>query len=110
MQVVVEMNYYASRAERLLTEAERKKVIDTIAYTPLVGDVIQGTGGIRKMRFSKGNKGKSGGVRVIYYFYNELNPILLLDIFGKNEKENLSKSECNGLMQAVAILKKGLRK
>lgn len=110
MQTVVELNYYASRAEKLLTETERKEIIDTLAVNPLSGDVIQGTGGIRKIRFAKGNKGKSGGVRVIYYFYNELNPILLLDIFSKNEKENLSKSECNELMQAVAILKKGLRK
>lgn len=110
MQVIVEMNYYASRAEKWLTETERKEVIDTLASNPLAGDIIQGTGGVRKIRFAKGNKGKSGGVRVIYYFYNELNPILMLDIFGKNEKENLNKAECNELMQSVAILKKGLRK
>lgn len=104
------MNYYASRAEKLLTKDERKEVIDTLASDPLAGDIIQGTGGIRKIRFAKGNKGKSGGVRVIYYFYNYINPILLLDIFSKNEKENLSKSERNELMQAIAILKKGLRR
>ena len=110
MQTVAEMNYYASRAEKLLTKDERKEVIDTLASDPLAGDIIQGTGGIRKIRFAKGNKGKSGGVRVIYYFYNYINPILLLDIFSKNEKENLSKSERNELMQAIAILKKGLRR
>lgn len=109
MQTIVELNYYASRAEKLLTEAERKEVVDIIASAPLVGDVIQGTGGVRKIRFAKGNKGKSGGVRVIYYYYNEESPILMLDIFGKNEKDNLTKEERNSLAKVVAILKKGLQ-
>ncbi|WP_286018925.1 type II toxin-antitoxin system RelE/ParE family toxin [Candidatus Venteria ishoeyi] len=46
---------------------------------------------------ASGNKGKSGGIRVIYYFHNETIPLFLLSVFGKNEKANLSKSERNVL-------------
>ncbi|WP_307190498.1 type II toxin-antitoxin system RelE/ParE family toxin [Bathymodiolus platifrons methanotrophic gill symbiont] len=52
---------------------------------------MQATGGIRKFRWATGNKGKSGGVRVIYYFHNKSIPLFLLTVFGKNEKDNLSK-------------------
>ena len=109
MQTVVELNHYAARAEKLLTALERDAVIDTVAASPLVGDPIEGTGGIRKLRFAKGGKGKSGGVRVIYYYYNETAPVYLFSLFGKNEKENLSKAERNSLAQVAMVIKKGLK-
>jgi len=65
---------------------------------------MQGTGGIRKLRWSAHGKGKSGGVRVIYYFHNELMPLYLLTVFGKGEKANLSKAERNDLAKLTAIL------
>lgn len=54
---------------------------------------MQGTRGIRKLRWARKGKGKRGGVRVVYFFYNEDMPLFLLTIFGKGEKENLSKTE-----------------
>ena len=59
MQTVVELNYYSARAEKLLTASERDAVIDTVAADPLKGDPIEGTSGIRKLRFAVGHKGKS---------------------------------------------------
>jgi hypothetical protein len=109
MQTVVEMNHYSTRAEKLLTKSERDTVIDTVAADPLRGDPIAGTGGIRKLRFAKEGKGKSGGVRIIYYYYNERAPIFLFSLFGKNEKENLSKAELNNLAQVATAIKKGLK-
>jgi mRNA-degrading endonuclease RelE of RelBE toxin-antitoxin system len=53
---------------------------------------MQVTGGLRKLRWSAHGKGKSGGVRVIYYYHNESIPLFLLTVFGKGEKVNLSKS------------------
>jgi hypothetical protein len=67
---------------------------------------MQGTGGVRKIRWARKGSGKSGGVRVIYYFYNETMPLFLLNIFGKNEKENLSKAERNKMAKLVSILVK----
>ena len=69
MQTVVETRHYAARAEKFLSESERDALIDFVAFAPLRGDVLVGTGGIRKVRFARGGRGKSGGVRVIYYLY-----------------------------------------
>jgi hypothetical protein len=66
--------------------------------------LIVGTGGIRKLRWGRSNSGKSGGVRIIYYFHDERIPLFLLSIFGKGEKVNLSKSERNSLASLVDIL------
>jgi hypothetical protein len=63
---------------------------------------MQGTGGIRKLRWSAHGRGKSGGVRVIYYYHNETIPLFLLTVFGKGEKSNLSKSERNQLVKVTA--------
>ena len=65
---------------------------------------MQGTGGIRKLRWGRGSRGKSGGARVIYYYHDQRIPLYLLTVFGKNEKDNLSKSERNDLAKLVSLL------
>ena len=80
------MPEYIRRAERLLSEMECQAVIDYLAAFPKAGIVMQGTGGIRKLRWGRQSSGKSGGVRVIYYFHNEQMPLYLLTVFGKGEK------------------------
>lgn len=67
---------------------------------------MQGTGGIRKLRWSAQGRGKSGCVRVIsiYYYHNETTPLFLLTVFGKGEKTNLSKSERNELAKFTSLL------
>jgi len=77
-----------------------------LAIHPQAGVVMQGTGGIRKFRWASGNRGKSGGVRVIYYFHNKSMPLFLLTLFGKNEKANLLKSERTELTQLATLLVK----
>ncbi|GMR18176.1 MAG: hypothetical protein BMS9Abin33_0581 [Gammaproteobacteria bacterium] len=67
---------------------------------------MRGTGGIRKLRWSAQGKGKSGGVRVIYYFHSKSMPLFLLTVFGKGEKANLAKAERNDLAKLTAILVK----
>jgi len=65
---------------------------------------MEGTGGIRKLRWARSGGGKSSGIRVIYYFHDESMPLYLLTAFGKNEKANLSKEERNLLAKAVKKL------
>lgn len=65
---------------------------------------MEGTGGVRKLRWGRGGQGKSGGVRVIYYFHSEAMPLYLLTLFAKNERANLSKAERNNLAELVDIL------
>lgn len=102
---VAEMPEYIRRATRLLSQSERSDVIDYVAATPKAGDLIQGTGGVRKLRWARGGRGKSGGVRVIYYFHSEALPLYLLTVFGKGEKADLSQAERNELAKLVQILK-----
>jgi hypothetical protein len=104
LTTVTELPEYIRRADELLNEAERKSVIDYLAAYPRAGDLMEGTGGIRKLRWARGGKGKSGGVRVIYYYHDQRIPLYLLTVFGKNEKSNLTKSERNGLAKLVALL------
>lgn len=65
---------------------------------------MEGTGGVRKLRWSRGGRGKSGGVRVIYYFHSDALPLYLLTLFAKNERANLSKAERNELADLVGLL------
>mgnify|MGYP003913322995 CR=1 FL=1 len=93
-----------SRAEKLLTQNERDKLLYFLSTHPKAGTLIQGTGGIRKLRWAREGRGKSGSVRVIYFFYNENIPLFLLTIFAKGEMSDLSKSERNELSKFVKIL------
>ena len=106
MQTIVELHEFQRRASSLLLESEKQGVINYLAAHPRTGIILQGTGGIRKFRWASGNKGKSGGVRVIYYFHNASIPLFLLSVFGKNEKANPSKSERNELAKFTKQLVK----
>jgi hypothetical protein len=75
-----------------------------LAQSPKAGALIQGTGGIRKLRWAREGAGKRGGARVIYYFHNERIPLYLLTIFGKGERANLSQTERNELAKLVKLL------
>lgn len=98
---VTEFAGYQRRADTLLTADEQDAVVDLIAYEPTRGDVIPGTGGLRKLRIAVGGSGKRGGARVIYYFYNEDFPVLLLALYAKNEKSDLSAREKKGFTSLV---------
>jgi hypothetical protein len=75
-----------------------------LAAHPKTGDLIEGTDGVRKLRWGRGGRGKSGGVRIIYYYHSELMPLYLLTLFAKNEQDNLSKAERNELAKLVDLL------
>ncbi len=62
MQTIVEMPEFQKRSERLLSNSERISIINYLAKHPASGDIMQGTGGIRKLRWSAQGKGKRGGV------------------------------------------------
>ena len=98
------MPEYIRRVERLLDEDERDKLSFHLSIHPQSGTVMQGTGGVQKLRWARKGKGKRGGVRIIYFFYSEDMPLFLLTIFGKGEKENLSKAERNELAKLVKML------
>jgi hypothetical protein len=97
MQTVVEMPGYLKAAEALFSATEREQIVLMVAAEPECGDVIQGTGGYRKVRVGRGGMGKRGGARVIYILRNEAFPIFLVAAYAKNEKDNLTHKERNQL-------------
>lgn len=106
MITIAETEPFRRKVGRLLSENEKTELIAYLSMNPNAGVLIQGTGGIRKLRWARSGQGKSGGVRVIYYFHNEEMPLYLLTLFGKNEKANISKDEKNLLSKAVRVLVK----
>lgn len=104
MNTVVELPEFIRRADKLLHDAEREELIRHLAASPKAGVLLEGTGGIRKLRWKREGTGKSGGVRVIYYFHNEQYPLFLMTLFGKSEKENISKAERNMLAKLAEEL------
>lgn len=97
MHTVVELKEFSIRAEKLLSGEELRLLLNYISENPLAGVVLRGTGGVRKLRWSAGTKGKSGGVRVIYYVHSIRMPIYLITIFSKGDREDLNDAECNQL-------------
>lgn len=104
LSTIVELPEFIKRTSDLLSESERQELIVYLASYPKSGDLIQGTGGIRKLRWARDGRGKSAGVRVIYYYHDERIPLFLLTIFAKNEQSNLSQAERNDLAKLVEIL------
>ncbi len=109
MQTIVELPEFVRQSDKLLTPAEKTRIINYLALHPASGDIMQGTGGVRKLRWSAQGRGKSGGVRVIYYYHNETLPLFLLTVFGKGEKANLSKQERNTLTSVTTLIIKNYR-
>jgi mRNA-degrading endonuclease RelE of RelBE toxin-antitoxin system len=105
MQTVVETSIFSRRADKLLSVEEHAALINRLAWNPMAGEEIVGTGGVRKMRFGAMGKGKSGGVRVIYYFYDEDVPIYALVIYGKNERADLTPDERKSVAAFAAAIK-----
>ncbi len=104
MQTVAETAHFIRRAAKLLTEAERADLIAMIAADPRCGDLLEGTGGLRKVRVARGGRGKSGGARVVYYLFSPNAPVYLMEIFGKGEKANLSAAERNELAKVAKVI------
>jgi len=109
MQTIVELPEFIRRSDILLSQAEKYRIINYLALHPASGDIMQGTGGIRKLRWSAQGRGKSGGVRVIYYYHNKTVPLFLLTVFSKGEKANLSKQERNDLASVTTLIVKNYR-
>jgi len=104
MNTVVELPEFVRRAKKLLHDTERERLIHYLAANPTAGVLLEGTGGIRKLRWKREGMGKRGGVRVIYYYHNSQYPLFLLTLFGKSEQANVSKTERQLLAKLVEQL------
>ncbi len=103
---IVRTRIYERKSAKLLSEEEKHVAENEIILAPEKWPVIIGTGGVRKARAARGGSGKSGGVRIMYYFWAAKENIYLMDVFAKNEKANISGKDKKFLIYAVEELKK----
>jgi len=104
MQTLVPIGTFEEKARKLLGKAGFDDLLEFLARRPKAGRVIQGTGGLRKLRFARPGKGKSGGARVIYYYHDDTKPILLLLIYAKADQDNLTNAQKAQLKKHVNIV------
>jgi hypothetical protein len=90
-------------------EDEMIAIASWLAENPLAGDMIQGTGGARKVRFAREGKGKSGGFRTIHYYGGEDVPLFLLALIDKGARSSLSMSERNELGRLLPRIRTAYR-
>lgn len=101
---VVETPVFLARAKSRLTDGEREALVRFVARYPTAGAVIEGTGGVRKVRFAAGERGKRGSVRVVYYYRNEAMPVFLLSVYSKNEHATVPEAQRRELTRLVRLL------
>jgi hypothetical protein len=106
---VAETPLFIRQAAAIWDEVERDSFINFIALNPEAGDIIPETGGVRKIRWSRGGAGKRGGARVIYYYHIAEHPLYLLMAYAKARQENLTPEEKRTMRELAALLK-GKRK
>ena len=91
--ILIETPVFTAQVKELLSDDDYRRLQWHLARYPYAGDVIRGTGGLRKVRWTASGKGKSGGVRVIYFHAAPLSQIRLLLIYRKGIKDDLSPTE-----------------
>lgn len=104
--VIIETLLFTKRVLEILTDDEYRGLQHFITKYPDAGDVIPGSHGLRKLRWTIPGKGKRGGTRVIYYWLRPRDIILMLFAFKKNERSDLTKDQVKRLR---AIATKELR-
>ena len=98
---VLRLAIFSKRTKKLFTEVEIEALAGYLSQFPEKGDVIPGTNGLRKLRWSVGSRSKRGGSRVIYYYHVPESLILLLSAYAKNQQEDMDAAEKKTLKTAV---------
>ena len=100
MNTVIETNIFSAKAAKAWTPEQYEGFIVHIANNPESGEVVPGSGGVRKVRWGKAGAGKRGGVRVVY-FNSADEETWLLTMFAKNERENIPAHELKKIKEAI---------
>lgn len=100
--VIFETSIFTKKIIALLNDEEYRTLQNILVERPDSGDIIQGSGGIRKIRWGASGRGKRGGARVIYYWATQNDQIFMLYAYPKNERENLTKDQLS-VLRAVVV-------
>lgn len=105
----IQTNEFVKKWEEMgLTDEDLRRLELEIMKNPHAGTVIQGTGGLRKMRFAFEGSGKRGSLRVCYVDFYRYAAIYLITAYSKSEKDNLSKTECKEIKKMIDLLEKNM--
>lgn len=106
IRTFIEVPMFTKKWKELgLTDETLRELQNILLNDPKTGDVIQGTGGLRKIRIPMPNKGKSGGSRVIYVDIELKEIIYFINVYTKNEKDDLTEEEKKAFKAIVKRLK-----
>ena len=97
----VETRAFTRHITALLDDADYAALQRALLRDPALGDVMPGSGGIRKLRWAAKGRGKSGGARVIYYWAVAAETILMLAAYPKSIKTDVTKDETGKLRRIV---------
>ena len=103
--VFVETTLFSKLLSRYLDDDGYRGLQNYLIERPDAGAVIQRSGGVRKIRWAARGKGKSGGLRVIYYWVKADEQVFFLTLYGKGEKEDLGAAELKRIVKLVEELK-----
>src|SRR5207245_1188588 len=95
---------FLSATRKVMSDEEQALLVEYLAYNPTAGDLISGTGGVRKLRWGLEGRGKRGGARVIYFHHDAGMPLFALTAFAKNERADLSQQDRNDFRQLTMLL------
>lgn len=102
--IFVETPTFTHLIKALLADDEYSNLQTELAKRPDAGNLVKNGGGIRKLRWKRAGTGKSGGIRVIYYWVTEDDQILMLVAYPKSVKDNLTAKETAILRDLVKEL------
>jgi hypothetical protein len=89
MFTFIETKLFSRLADELLSDAGLSALQQSLMENPAAGDIVPGSGGVRKLRFGMPGRGKRGGLRVIYYLRSKQGQIWLLTLYPKNVTDNI---------------------
>lgn len=98
---IVETSIFTRQVQALLSDDDYRELQLALILHPDSGAIIPGSGGLRKIRWSMQGRGKRGGVRVIYYWIDARNKILMLFMYAKNDQEDLTPEQLKVLRKIV---------
>jgi hypothetical protein len=101
---VVETPEFLAVSRKLMDETDRAELVDYLAHNPTAGDLIPGTGGVRKLRWGLEGRGKRGGARMIYFYHNPGIPLFALTAYAKNERADLTAADRNDFRRLTKLL------
>ncbi|MEW8441534.1 MAG: type II toxin-antitoxin system RelE/ParE family toxin [Candidatus Thiodiazotropha taylori] len=99
--IIIETSVFTKLIKELLEDDEYRELQEALVNRPDLGDLIRGSGGIRKVRWSLKGTGKSGGVRVIYFWVVDDHHIRMLYVYPKGNQANLTKEQVAQLKAIV---------